>query len=133
MDTNNIAAIIIRNSHNKLFAHQRSAHKKTFPNLYGLGAGGHIQHNESPAEAAKRELFEETGIDADPTFLFSFPYSDYEVHVFEVVSDGPVTDDGHEWQHSGWFATDEVVALSRNNKLMPDTKIFFERYLKELS
>lgn len=131
MDTNNIAAIIVRSTDNKFFAHRRNAHKKTFPSLYGLGAGGHIRQNESPALAAKRELLEETGIEAEPIFLFSFPFSDYQVHVFETISDGPVADDGKEWQSSGWFTLREIQALSHSAQLMPDTKLYFERYLRD--
>jgi uncharacterized protein (DUF952 family)/8-oxo-dGTP pyrophosphatase MutT (NUDIX family) len=134
-DTDNIAAIILRNSKGQLFAHQRSPHKKSFPNLYGLGAGGHIKEGENPQQAAKRELSEEAGINARPTFLFTFPFSangvDYQVHVFEVLTDQPVQADQHEWQESGWLNMNEIESLSQNDKLMPDTKLFFEKYRKE--
>jgi len=35
-----IATIIIRNQAGDFFVHQRKENKKTFPNLFGLGAGG---------------------------------------------------------------------------------------------
>lgn len=66
-DTNSMIAVIIRNSRGEFFVHQRAANKKMFPNLYGPGCGGHIRQGETPAQAARRELHEETGIEARPT------------------------------------------------------------------
>ena len=42
---------------------QRSPHKKLWPGLYNA-PGGHIEQGETPAEAAARELSEETGLHA---------------------------------------------------------------------
>ncbi|MFA5157637.1 MAG: hypothetical protein WC451_00385 [Patescibacteria group bacterium] len=42
MDTFEIVVAIIKNQQGGFFVHQRSGDKKTFPNLYGLGVGGHI-------------------------------------------------------------------------------------------
>src|SRR4051812_14979592 len=125
MDTINIATIIIRNTAGQFYAHQRSSTKRTFPDLYGLGAGGHIQDNETPNQAAKRELLEETGVDAEPTFLFSFSFEaehgPYTVHVHEVISDADINPDKEEWQWSGWLSQEEVDDLVKQGKLMPDT------------
>lgn len=135
MDTINIATIIIRNTMGQFYSHQRNSTKRTFPNLYGLGAGGHIQDNETPAQAAKRELMEETGIDAEPTFLFSFLFEadsgPYTLHVHEVLSDADIHPDDGEWQWSGWLSQEEVDGLDSRGKLMPDTTIFYKRYIKE--
>lgn len=135
MDTQNIAAIIIRNSRGEYFAHQRSPHKKTFPNLYGLGAGGHIQTGETAAAAARRELMEETGVQGEPEFLFTIPFTaynqTYDVHVFVAQVNTEIRPDEHEWQWSGWLSGAEVDALVAEHKLMPDTTLFYERYKRE--
>jgi len=45
----------------KVLLIRRAAHKRLWPNLYN-GVGGHVEHGETPLEAAHRELHEETGL-----------------------------------------------------------------------
>jgi 8-oxo-dGTP diphosphatase len=40
---------------------KRAPHRRIFPDRYN-GVGGHIERNEDPAEAIKREIEEETGL-----------------------------------------------------------------------
>jgi 8-oxo-dGTP diphosphatase len=40
---------------------KRASHKRVFPNQYN-GVGGHIERDEDPYTSAKREIFEETGL-----------------------------------------------------------------------
>jgi len=40
---------------------KRASTRRVFPNRYN-GVGGHIEHDETPEEGAKREIFEETGL-----------------------------------------------------------------------
>ena len=46
MRTEPIVTIIIKNNKVQFFIHQRKSDKQTFPNLYGLGAGGKIKLDE---------------------------------------------------------------------------------------
>jgi len=62
MDLVRAASIIIKDKKDNFFIHQRNSNKKIFPNLFGVGAGGHIEKGETIKEAAERELFEETGL-----------------------------------------------------------------------
>lgn len=41
---------------------KRAPHKRIFPNRYN-GVGGHIERDEDPYSSARREIFEETGLD----------------------------------------------------------------------
>ena len=128
------AIIIIRNKKGLFFVHQRNNNKKTFPNLYGLGAGGHIEENETKEMAAKRELFEETGLGTKLKYLFQITYEskDFtnEMEVFETEIDlEKLETENGEWQWSGWMEKEEVYKLFEDKKLCPDTAMFYKKYI----
>lgn len=135
MITDPIAAIIIRNSKGEFFIHQRKSTKKSFPNKYGIGAGGHIEENEQNDQAAKRELKEETDLETPLRFLFQITYTDtknnYPVFVYETITNEPIENDFSEWQWSGWLDKSEVDTLLKSDKLCPDTAQFYRKYIKE--
>lgn len=127
------AIIIIRNNEGLFFVHQRKDNKKIFPNLYGLGAGGHIEDGEDKFTAAKRELFEETGLKTELKYLFSIKYENKEfvneMDIFETtINKEKLKTENGEWQWDGWMTKNEVDVLLKENKLCPDTAIFYKRY-----
>ena len=126
--------IIVQNSSGQLFVHQRSADKKMFPLLYGLGAGGNVEPEENPVQAAKRELKEELGLDAKAESLFSIDFESDEVkhtvHVFKALHDGEVKP-CKEFRWSGWMNIKQVDQLATDNKLCPDTKVLYEKWRDE--
>lgn len=132
-----LVVIIIRNSHGEFFVHQRGSHKKTFPNKYGLGAGGHIEDDEKPEEAAKRELLEETRLNTLVKYLFDISYQGdnvtNDVSVFETgITNEVVKHDETEWQWSGWMDKNSVGQLLEDNKLCPDTAVIYKKYMPTL-
>jgi len=127
-----IATIIVRDTEGDFYVHQRRADKKTFPSFYGLGAGGHIEDNETPLEGACRELFEETGLKGEIKQFFDFEYSDdndsYPVYAFETTTTEKPDVAEDEWQWCGWMNKDEVDILLDDGKLCPDTAIYYKEY-----
>ncbi len=57
-----ISAIALIEKDGKLLIQKRSANKKIEPNKWDLSSAGHINIDETPEQAAVRELFEETRI-----------------------------------------------------------------------
>ncbi len=134
MERKQIAVIFIKNSEGDFFVHQRLSSKKSFPNKYGIGAGGHIESGEEPLEAAQRELFEETGLTSSLEFVdaidFQTPEMDQIDHLFLTINNESIETDKTEWQWSGWMTKENVEKLYIENKLCPDTAVLWHRYLE---
>jgi 8-oxo-dGTP pyrophosphatase MutT (NUDIX family) len=130
--------IIIQNVKGQYFVHQRNSNKKTSPNLFGLGAGGHIEENETKEEAAKRELFEETRLKTELKYLFHKnylgKYFTNDIDVFETIigNENLKTNNG-EWQWCGWVDKNKVDKLLKENKLCPDTAEIYKIYLDSVA
>lgn len=85
--------ILIRNSVDDVLVHRRSEAKDLWPGRWDLMAGGVVSAGERYADAARRELAEELGVDAEPVEIGPAAYADADVdliaRVFEVRHDGP--------------------------------------------
>ncbi len=56
-----LAHVCIFNSKNEMLIQKRVAHKKIWPSLWDVSAGGSVQTGETTQQAAQRELYEELG------------------------------------------------------------------------
>lgn len=95
---------------------KRSAMKRLFPLAWDSAAAGAVTGEETPAQAAARELEEELGIKLgqnDLTLLFTAEYpggfDDYYEAVLEEST--PLTIDYAEVSEAGWHSTEEVLSL----------------------
>lgn len=66
-----VSEVIVRHKDGDYLLMQRDYNKKIYPGLYEASAGGSALKGETPIEAAKRELREETGITAKDLKLIS--------------------------------------------------------------
>lgn len=57
--------VMIFNDKGEILIQKRSMNKDLYPGMYTLSATGHVDKGEEYIEAAKRELSEELGIEAD--------------------------------------------------------------------
>src|ERR1700754_2692952 len=75
--------------------------------------GGRIKTNEQPAEAARREVAEETGVIVDGTvYLFQFRGFSTLHHVFwAALPEGAIPQPGEEITRCRWFAQADLDTL----------------------
>jgi 8-oxo-dGTP pyrophosphatase MutT (NUDIX family) len=94
--------------------------------------GGKIEKNETPKQAARRELHEETGIEADKIIPLGClymrkPHLDYVFHLFKVCLDRmPVVKISEEHYSFRWVSYDQLHKL----KLIHGAKETFDHYKK---
>lgn len=128
------AFVILTNSTGKYYIGQRSKNKKISPLKWVVGAGGCVSAGETFKEAAARELQEELGATSSIKYLLDFDYSDpfggYYGQVFLGKWNKKITLQLEEFENGHWATTKEILDLIKTNQLAPDTKIFFEKYLK---
>ena len=102
--------IVLLNSKNEIFVHQRSFDKEFNPGFYDSAFGGNVISNETYAEAAHRELLEESGINEKPIFLKKdkrfMPYNTF-ISYYYVVSNKEVKLD-HESINGKFMSIDEL-------------------------
>jgi 8-oxo-dGTP pyrophosphatase MutT (NUDIX family) len=123
--------IFLRDDRGRWLIHLRRSDKQTYPDLCGIGAGGRIEQNETPADGAARELWEETGLRVPLTAVTDFPFEDgavrHHAYIFTATADTPITNHDAEWQHIAWVSAAEVDALAAAGRLCPDTALGWAR------
>jgi len=60
-----IVVVLVFNTKGQIYIQKRAPHVQSSPNLWDHSAAGHVDAEEEPDEAAKRELKEELGIIAE--------------------------------------------------------------------
>ncbi len=111
---------------------KRARHKKLWPGLYNA-PGGHVERGETPAEAATRELAEETGLHADALTLRGLLIGDAVEElpgVMVFIYHAQVSGDLHERNAEGvpcWIPRSELAA----SPTLPDLPQIFELTLDQ--
>ncbi|MBM0256754.1 NUDIX domain-containing protein [Micromonospora sp. 4G55] len=94
MASYDVALVLLVDSSGAILLQHRDEHTSASPNQWSL-PGGHLEPGETPEEAARRELLEETGLTAGELHLLwtgprpyeeGFPHT-VTVHVFRGTTD----------------------------------------------
>ncbi|MCI0652145.1 MAG: NUDIX domain-containing protein [Planctomycetes bacterium] len=119
MDTPVEIAVAILKRGNRVLVRPRAA---TDPVLGGTleFPGGRVEAGETPGEAARREIAEETGLSAPPLAPYDivvhrYPDRAVRLHFFlgDVVGDSPVATGGWRWEELGALARSPLPAPNR--------------------
>lgn len=111
--------ILVENSKKEILVHIVGRNKRIFQLHFHTSAGGHVDAGDSYDEAAKRELEEELGIQADLTYIGQFrqhvyPLENEICRVYLTQHDGPYSNWEKEAEGILFFPRadlDRLVAL----------------------
>jgi 8-oxo-dGTP pyrophosphatase MutT (NUDIX family) len=127
--------VFVLNPAGELYVHRRTDTKDVYPGFYDVGAGGVNAAGESYDACARRELEEELGVTAEPTFRFLHRYEGPSGRVwggaFDVVWDGAIVWQPSEVAWGAFVPFDEVDAMVARERFCPDGLEVFERWRRE--
>ncbi|MFJ1643502.1 MULTISPECIES: NUDIX hydrolase [unclassified Streptomyces] len=130
-----MAMVICRDGAGRYLVHRRPAHASRFPGQYSWMVAGAVNVGEPYEDAARRELGEEMGVDADVRFLFKFlcdgAMSPYWFAVHEAVIDpAQVRPSADEVAWHGWLSPQELRSDVETRQYVADSVDAYYRYVE---
>ncbi len=131
-----VVEILVRHKDGDFLLMKRSFEKPSFGGMYEASAGGAAQKGEGPTEAAKRELYEETGIRAESLeSLGSMHYKNMIVHQFICLTDcekDSVRLQEGETIGYKWIDEDEFREFVNSDRMIPTQRERMDGYFREM-
>lgn len=118
-------SIAVLGSDGRLLVHRRADTKDLWPGMWDLAAGGVVAAGESYETAARRELAEELGVEAEELELLGDGrFVDESVAMigrgFLTVHDGPFTFTDGEIAEVRWVTRPQLAELMAIERFVPD-------------
>ncbi|MFL6583601.1 MAG: 16S rRNA (adenine(1518)-N(6)/adenine(1519)-N(6))-dimethyltransferase RsmA [Chthoniobacterales bacterium] len=106
--------ILIFNRHGEIFLQKRSPWKDRHPLLWDSSAAGHVAAGEKYGDAARRELLEELGVEAELEQVAKLPASEQTgqefICIYRGTHEGPFELAAREIEFGDFFAVNVVSA-----------------------
>lgn len=127
--------IILFNSKDEIFVHQRSSNKKTYAGYWSIFFGGFVDQGEDYEFAAIRELKEESNIKADKLiFITNFRYKvkndDWFGKLYKFTSDMKVMIQKEEIEQGYFIPLEQLEEFINTHKIKPSHKFIYEHFRK---
>jgi len=126
-----VCDILIRHQDGDFLLTFRDPRKDIYPGCWEASAGGSALAGETPEEAARREMLEETGLEAEKLELISVttrPRSRSVVYAYLGAVDGPkdaVRLQEGETADYRWVKPEQFIDMIREEPIL---KVQYERY-----
>lgn len=127
-----VVHVVVFDAQGRMLIQQRQPFKEGWPNLWDITAGGSALTGESSTQAARRELWEEVGLDVDltgvPPMLTIF-YGECFDDVYVVtreVDPASLTLQYEEVQAVRWATEAEVFAMLEEGVFIPYHRGYLE-------
>ena len=128
--------ILVRHTDGDYLLMKRDGSKPAFPGFFEATAGGAAQKGETPLEAAKRELREETGIISDTLEpIANMPYRKMLNYQYLCITDckkDSVTLQEGETVGYKWVSEQEFIEFINSGKMIPTQRERYDPYFKKL-
>ncbi len=130
--------ILIRHKDGDYLLMKRSVLKRDYGGMYEAGAGGAMQYGEGPLDCARREMKEETGLDAgDLTHIGTSIDDEHRiiVHSYFTSVDCPkdsVTLQYGETEGYKWVSEEEFIAFINSADMIDRSRARLDAYFRTL-
>lgn len=121
--------VVVHDGVGNVLVHKRSPDKDVWPGWMDLAVGGVLRSGETYETGARREVFEEIGIDAIDLEVFDAgrprPYDDDQVSLlgrcFVLCHGGPFVFRDGEISEAWWTPIAEIDDVVRRHRFLPDS------------
>lgn len=128
--------VVVLDLAGRVYVNRRTETKDVYPGFHDVIAGGVNGVGETYEVCAAREIEEELGITARPTFRFMHRYEGPDGRcfggVFDVVWDGPIRWQPEEVESGAFLDIQELDAMIRRERFCPDGLEVFDRWRREV-
>lgn len=127
-----VVHICIFNSKGEMLIQQRQSFKKSWADMWDLSAAGGVVSGETSQESARRELFEELGLDVDfdgtvPALTTSYEEGFNDIYLLhQDVDVAALRFQYEEVQAARWAGRDEILTMIDSGAFIPYNKAFIE-------
>ncbi|MBI2190469.1 MAG: NUDIX domain-containing protein, partial [Planctomycetes bacterium] len=128
------AHVLVFNSRGDLYLQKRSEKKDVQPGRWDTSVGGHLRPGETYLEAARREMREELGIQADLALvhLYDYPWrcevESEDIRTYAVVYDGPMVPEPEEISEGRFWTRPEIEGALGSGILTPNFEREMDHY-----